>query len=307
MLSVSDSPQQPNQYLVADSTVAVIRLKHPAQRFVCLSASGLDTLLELGLEPVGGLRKGVARRPEFYGERSQQWINVGSWLRPNFSAIRQAQPDLILGWQFPHRFYRWRLASIAPVYMMGGSGYEEAILRLLDMGCLTQRMAAAEAAIAALNQQLATARLRLQNQPRQTVLIMGGSTLSRWVNRYPVETSTGTLGSVLQQLTYFPWSKPEPHRGEPGLTYLSLQRIAAADPDIIFVQSYAPTAQPLSQQLTNSPIWRQLKAVQTKQVYEIDPFWHWGNGTRLIRMMLKELLPLIYPQCFDRVGGSPDD
>ena len=298
MTQTSASQQPAHQYLVADSTVAVIRLKHPAQRIVCLSASGLDALLELGLEPVGGFHKGVAERPEFYGEQPPQWIDVGSWLLPNVAAIRRATPDLILGWQFPHRFYRWRLADIAPVYLMGGSGYEEAVLRLLDMACLTRRMAVAEAAIATLNQHLKTYHQRLQGQRYKTVLIMGGSTFSRYFNCYPVETQTGTLGSVLQQFTHFPWAKSDPQRGEPGLTYLSLEKMAIADPDVIFVQSYKPTALPLSQQLANHPIWQQLKAVKTQQVYEIEQFWHWGNGTRMIRLMLERLLPLIYPECF---------
>ncbi|MEO1297300.1 MAG: ABC transporter substrate-binding protein [Cyanobacteria bacterium J06636_16] len=303
MSSVPISQPLANQYLVADSTVAVIHLKHPAQRVVCLSASGLDVLLELGLEPAGGLSNGVARQPEFYGERSQQWIDVGSWLVPNFAAIRRAKPDLILGWQFPHRFYRWTLADIAPVYLMGGSGYEEAILRLLDMACLTGRMAAAEAAIATLDQQIETYRQRLQHQPHKTVLVMGGSMFNCWLNRYPVETHTGTLGSVLQQFTRFPWSKPAPERGEAGLTYLSLQNIAIVDPDVIFVQSYGPTATPLSKRLASHPTWQQLKAVKTQQVYEIEQFWHWGNGTRLIRLMLEQLLPVIYPSAFQNRQG----
>ncbi|MGD1859874.1 MAG: ABC transporter substrate-binding protein [Leptolyngbyaceae cyanobacterium] len=278
---------------MADSTAAIIRLKRPATRIVCLSASGLDALVELGLEPVGGLRSEVAIQPEFYGERSQQWPLVGAWLLPNFQAIRRLQPDLILGWQFPHRFYRRWLADIAPTYLMRGSGYEEAVLRLLDIASLTQRTSQAEAAIAALEQQLAQYRRQLQQEPRKTVLVMGVSRLSGWSDRYPVETQTGTLGSLLQEFTHFPWAKPQAHRGEPGLTYLSLQQIAEVDPEIIFVQSYGDT---LLQKLTQNPRWRSLQAVQNQQVYEIPQFWHWGNGTRLLRLMLQRVLPRIYPQ-----------
>ena len=290
------TPQAANKpYLVADSTTAVIRLKRPAQRLVCLSASGLDVLVELGLAPVGGSRSEVAAQPEFYGERSQPWATVGTWLLPNFRRIRELQPDLILGWQFPHRFYRHWLADIAPTYLMGGSGYEEAVLRLLDIASLTQRTVEAEAAIAQLDQQLASYHQRLQQEPRKTVLMMGASQLSRWSDRYPVETQTGTLGSVLQQFTDFPWVKPVATQGEPGLTYLSLQQIAQVDPDMIFVQSYGTAVLP---GLNRNRGWRSLKAVQTQQVFEVPQFWHWGNGTRLLRLMLQRLLPLIYPQAF---------
>ena len=107
-------------HLVADSTAAVTRLKRPAKRVVCLSASGLDVLSELRLEPVGALRSAVASQSEFYGDRSHQWPRVGSCFLPNFQMIRQLQPDLILGWQFPHRFYRCWLADIASTYLWEG-------------------------------------------------------------------------------------------------------------------------------------------------------------------------------------------
>ncbi|MCF2970920.1 hypothetical protein L1047_06900 [Synechococcus sp. Nb3U1] len=91
--------------------------KHPARQIVCLTATGFDVLAELGLEPVGGSASEVAERPEFYAEGAQTWPKVGSWLWPSFKTLRslQPEPDLILAWQFPHRFYQSRLAQIAPV------------------------------------------------------------------------------------------------------------------------------------------------------------------------------------------------
>lgn len=41
-------------------------------------------------------------------------------------------------------------------------------------------------------------------------------------------------------------------------------------------------------------MWRSLKTVQTQQIHEIPQYWHWGNGTRLMGMMVKRVLPLIY-------------
>ena len=94
------------QVRVVDFTGAEIKLAQSAKRIVCLTAAGLDILLELDMEPVGYLTKGVADKPEFYGERAKQFTSVGSWLVPNWKAVRKLNPDLILGWSFPHRFYR---------------------------------------------------------------------------------------------------------------------------------------------------------------------------------------------------------
>ncbi|MEO1131344.1 MAG: ABC transporter substrate-binding protein [Cyanobacteria bacterium J06639_1] len=292
------SAKHVDSYSVTDCTGQTIELDRPAQRIVCLSASGLDVVLELGLEPVGGLRAGVAECPEFYGRRSPQWPNIGSWLLPTFSTIRQTRPDLIIGWRFPHCAYRpWLRKSIAPVYLMGSSGYEAAILRLLDVAYLTDRTAVAELAIAAVERQLQTFSNRIRDRPPKTVLAIGGSAANCWLDIYPVETECGTLGSILKRFVRFPWSKRHRDRGEPGLTYLSLRRVLdIANPDVIFVQSYG--REPLSQQLDRHPIWNQFEAVKARQVYEIPPYWHWGNGTRLIRVMLHAMLPLIYPDSF---------
>ncbi|NJK54170.1 MAG: hypothetical protein HC936_17840 [Leptolyngbyaceae cyanobacterium SU_3_3] len=91
-------------YRATDATGAEIHLTQPAKRTVCLTATGIDSLAELGLEPVGYLSQGIADRPEFYGEHAQQFTSVGSWMLPNLKAIRNLQPDLILGWGFPHGF-----------------------------------------------------------------------------------------------------------------------------------------------------------------------------------------------------------
>ena len=68
----------------------------------------------------------------------------------------------------------------------------------------------------------------------------GGSGLNHLVNRFPIETVSGTFGSVLQQFTYYPWAKPDPARGEAGVDLsMSVQQIARVDPDVILVQSFA--------------------------------------------------------------------
>ncbi|MBF2050103.1 MAG: ABC transporter substrate-binding protein [Elainella sp. C42_A2020_010] len=276
----------------------IIHLNQPAERIVCLTATGIDVLAELGLEPVGYLSQGIADRPEFYGERAQQFTPVGSWMLPNLKGIRNLQPDLILGWEFPHRFYQRWLRQIAPTYLMSGSGYNTALTRLSDVAQLTGRMTEAEAAIQQLETQLETCRTTIPVHHKKTVLMMGGSTLNCLYRRFIVETNAGTFGNLLQSLTYYPWIEPTGQRMEPGLMTVSLNRILQINPDVIFVQTYPPSVAPLSQQLANHPIWKQLKAVQTHQVHEVEQFWHSGNGTRLIRLMLNQLLPIIYPQLF---------
>jgi len=284
-----------------DATGTEIHLNQPAQRIVCLTATGIDSLVELHLEPIGYLAQGIASYPEFYGDRAHQFPSVGSRMLPNLKTIRQLQPDLILGWVFPHRFYQRSLRNIAPTYLMSGSGYPSALRRLRNIAHLTGREADAELAIQRLEAQIRAYSTAIPSVEKKTVSMMGGSTLNCLTRRFIVETDAGTAGNLLSQLTHYPWAEPMGKRMEPGLMTVPLDRIVQVNPDVIFVQTYPPSTAPLSQQLANNPQWKRLKAVQTGQVYEVDKFWHSGNGTRIMRVMLSQLMPIIYPNYFPRL------
>lgn len=280
---------------VVDDTGTAINLKQPAQRIVCLTATGIDILAELGLMPVGYLSQGIANHPDFYGEGAQSIKPVGTWMLPNLSQIAALQPDLILGWSFPHRFYRPWLTQIAPVYLMTENSYGATLERLRQVGQLCDRTLEADRAIAQFKQRLEHYHHIATAYPSKTVLMMGGSILNRWMGKFLVETDSSALGCLLQQLTHYPWHEPEQHRGEPGLMMLPLSEILSVDPDIIFVQTYPHSKVPLSQQLAHHPCWQQLKAVQSGQVYEVDQFWHMGTGTRMLDLILDQLITQIYP------------
>jgi iron complex transport system substrate-binding protein len=288
-------------YRATDATGTEIHLNQSAQRIICLTATGIDILVELDLEPIGYLSQGIASRPEFYGNRAHQFTSVGSWMLPNLKTIRNLQPDLILGWVFPHQFYQRWLRQIAPTYLMSGSGYNAALARLRDIAQLTGRVTAAETAIQQLETQIETYRAAIPVNRKKTILMMGGSTLNYLSRRFIIETNAGTMGSLLQQLTHYPWMEPAGKRIESGLMTVSLDRILQINPDVIFVQTYPPSTAPLSQQLANNPRGKRLKAVQTGQVHEVDQFWHSGNGTRIMQVMLTQLMPIIYPNCFPRL------
>ncbi len=214
---------------------------------------------------------------------------------PDCSAIKSLQPDLIIGWTFPHRFYRGKLTRIASTYIMGGNGYKAFFTRLRDIGRLTGKLSKAERAIACLKERLIRYYSLIAQHKYKTVLFMGGSTLNYLSRRFIVETNAGTMGSIMEQFTHYPWLEPRRNR-EPGLTNASLEDILAVDRDVIFVQTYASSKAPLSEQLKENLFWQQLKAVQSDNVYEIEQLWHYGNGTHMINLTLDKLMPLIYPE-----------
>ena len=288
-----------SQLCRVDFTGMEIKLAKPAKRIACLTSAGLDILRELDLEPVGYLTEGIADRPEFYGELAKNFAPLGSWILPNIKAVRSLKPDLVIGWTFPHRFYRKLFGREIPLYLMGRNGYDAALQRLRDIAYLTNRVDRAEIAIAKMCDRVERYRNKIPTTAYKTVLFMGGSTINRLSRKFIIETNIGTFGSIIQQFSHYPWLEPKGYNMEPGLTNVSLQKILLVNPHIIFVQTYPPGKIPLSQQLKNNRIWRQLKAVQNNNVHEIEQLWHYANGTRMIGLTLDKLMPIIYPQILE--------
>ncbi|MEM7555066.1 MAG: ABC transporter substrate-binding protein [Cyanobacteria bacterium P01_A01_bin.84] len=285
-----------SQLYAVDFTGIQIKLAKPAKRIACLTSSGLDILRELDLEPVGYLAKGIADQPEFYGDLAHKFVPLGSWMIPNIKAVRSLKPDLIIGWTFPHRFYRKLFGCEIPLYLMGGNGYNAALQRLRDIAYLTNRVDRAETAIANFQIRLKMYHNTIPKSAYKTVLFMGGSIINRLSRKFIIETNIGTFGSIIKQFSHYPWLEPEGYNMEPGLTNVSLQKILSVNPDIIFIQTYTPGKIPLSEQLKTNKIWRQLKAVQNNNVHEIEQLWHYANGTRMIGLTIDKLMPIIYPE-----------
>ncbi|MEM9926835.1 MAG: ABC transporter substrate-binding protein [Cyanobacteria bacterium P01_D01_bin.50] len=288
-----------SELCTVDFTGVQIKLAQSAKRIACLTSSGLDILRELDLEPVGYLTKGIADQPEFYGDLAQKFVPLGSWMIPNIKAVRSLKPDLVIGWTFPHRFYRKLFGREIPLYLMGGNGYNAALQRLRNIAYLTNRVDRAEIAMANFQTRLKMYRNTIPKSAYKTVLFMGGSKINRLSGKFIIETNIGTFGSIIQQFSHYPWLEPKGYNMEPGLTNVSLQKILSVDPDIIFVQTYSSGKITLSEQLQNNKIWQQLKAVQNNNVHEIEQLWHYANGTRMIGLTLDKLMPIIYPTIFE--------
>ncbi|MEM6404945.1 MAG: ABC transporter substrate-binding protein, partial [Cyanobacteria bacterium P01_D01_bin.116] len=213
------------QLCTVDFTGVEIKLAQSAKRIACLTSSGLDILRELDLEPVGYLTKGIADKPEFYGDLAQKFVPLGSWIIPNIKAVRNLQPDLLIGWTFPHRFYRKFFGREIPLYLMGGNGYNAALQRLRNIAYLTNRVDRAEIAIANFQTRLEMYRNTIPKSAYKTVLFMGGSRINLLSSKFIVETNIGTFGSIIQQFSHYPWLEPKGYNMEPGLTNVSLQKI----------------------------------------------------------------------------------
>ncbi len=287
----SNAPSAPAALSITDATGVTINLPKVLERIACLTEICTDILYELGIEPVA-VNDPLAYEPEFWGKEAEARIPRigGSFFEPSLEDIAAVEPELVIGLAGVHESVRDALQSIAPLYIMDPLHYNDSIGYLKEVGRLTGKSAEAEAAAQNFLDKLANAKAAASKT--KTIVLLGGSDVN-----IAVETTGGVYGALLAEISNYPWPPPAETSGH-GATFVpyALEEILKVDPDVIFVESFlfAPDAKPVSEQLAEHPIWKELKAVQNQQVYETRvAVWAYGRGTRSLSIVLDEVLALV--------------
>jgi iron complex transport system substrate-binding protein len=279
-----------------DATHTTVTLSKRPARIVCLVSLCEDMLAQLGLSPVA-VNDTFGQDPHFFGPRAKSFMTIGgTFFQPDVEDIARANPDLVIGLANVDDSLRSALQPIAPLYIMNPASYKDSIIYLKDIGRQTGRSAQADQAAQRFLHKLAA--YRAKSPGNKSALLLYGSDVN-----FNIFTAASLPGSVLSQVTDYPWPAPGPGAPaasdhEPGAIPYSLEKILAVNPDVLFIASVG-AAQPLSKQLASSPVWSRLKAVQTHQVYEVNPAYYiFGRGTESLSLALDDAMHKLYPDVF---------
>lgn len=292
--------KESNAIVVADVTGVELEFEKEITRIACLTEICVDSLAELGLEPIAATVGGIASLPEFFGEDATSFQTIGgSFLEPNLEDIAAAQPELVIGLQGTHEGLREGLKDIAPLFITQPKTYVESVEFLEMMGELTGRKAEAEAAGKKLLDKLEA--YKDLSPKDKSALIMYGSDVN-----FGIDTAGSLVGSMLAEVTEYPWPAPAADGGHQagGMAY-SLEKVLETDPDWIFVEtfSFGDDAPSLSEQFKANPLWAKLQAVQQEQIVEVrTAIWASGRGTRSLGIVLDEAMQILYPDVVKEVG-----
>lgn len=283
---------QTGTIVVTDAAGATHELDGPAQRIVCLDGSCLDALDVLGLEPVASTQFDFVTSTEFWGPETDIVRIDGSFFEPDLEGIVAAEPDLILATRGVHADLPAALDGVAPVFLQSIPTVEAARDYLLAVGEMTGRADRAREAVEAFDAKLDA--YAQQRQAERVVVTMYGSDLD-----FGIDAADSIVGNLLARVTPYPW--PEAGEGSSGFMDFSVERLLEVDPDVIFVQSYqfSPDTPPLSEQMREHPLWGELKAVQSGDVYEVDTAW-WSAGRTIgvLERILDTVMTVTYPEEF---------
>ncbi|MGE5704909.1 MAG: ABC transporter substrate-binding protein [Clostridia bacterium] len=260
-------------------------IKGIPQRVVVLTTQGVETVLALGVKPVGAVSSFSA--DQFYdhvkGELEGVKV-VGTETQPNLEAIAALKPDIILGMTMRHEKIYKQLSAIAPtVFAEKPRGdwkenfklYAEALNKKTEgekvIGDWEKRIASFKE----------KAGVKLHTKV-SLVRFMPGK-----VRIYYKDTFAGV---ILKELGF---ARPEAQDKEEFAAEVTKERIPEMDGDILFYYVYETgdsKASQLEQEWTNDALWKNLNVVKNNKAYKVDDvIWNTSGGVKSANLLLNEL------------------
>ncbi|MDP9764241.1 ABC transporter substrate-binding protein [Deinococcus enclensis] len=261
-------------------------LKTPAKRVVALEYSFLDTLLALGVKPVGatlGTQGGDRGAPPYLAGRVAGITSTGSRAQPSFELMAASKPDLILADAFVHTDIYPQLSRVAPTaaFQSRRGSLDDLNAQTLAIGQLVGREAAARRLLA--DQKSLISKARAFANPKAPAFVAGVVT----PKSFTVHTNESFVGSFLEDLGRKNAVKV---RGTETQYELSLEGLVALQPQTLILFT-APDETPITESWKKNPLWQKLPAVARGRVYEFNrDNWTRGRGPLALKLMVAETI-----------------
>lgn len=253
--------------IVVDARGMEVTVPAQPKRIVALSEADLDSLLALGVKPVGTVQgRGQTGTPRYLGDRAAGIPIVGAINAPNIEAVLAAQPDLILAGNLADEQILAQLRLIAPtvVTFQTGEHWRTIFQRVAET---VGKTAEAQAVLQAYEARLAEVRASLGERANAEVSIV------RWNAQGPVYMLPGAFSStVIADLGLRRPAHQQSGTGTGHSPTLSLEMLDLLDADWIFVGTLAPEGEAVAAmtQVMNTPAFQQLNAVKEGHITLVD-------------------------------------
>lgn len=263
-----------------------LTLDQPARRVVALEYSFVDTLVALGVRPVGaalGTQGGDRGTPPYLQGRVKGVTVTGSRAQPSFETVAALRPDLILADAFVHTDVVPQLSRLAPTaaFQSRRGSLDDLNAQTLAIGKLVGREAAARRLLA--DQQALRNKARVFARKGAPPFVAAVAT----PKSLTVHTRGSFVGSFLEDLGR---RNLLPVKGDQTQYEISLEGLVALNPATLVLFT-APDETPVTASWKQSPLWQKLSAVQRGRVYEFSrDDWTRGRGPLALRQMVAQTI-----------------
>ncbi|ADV65948.1 ABC transporter substrate-binding protein [Deinococcus maricopensis] len=263
-----------------------LTLPAPAKRVIALEYSFLDTLIALGVQPVGGalgLQGGDRGAPTYLKALTRAVPAVGSRAQPNLEAMLALKPDLILSDAFVHTSLYPNLARLAPTaaFQSRRGSYEYLQQQVLDIGALVGRSDVARRLVD--DQARLVQKARAFANKKAPPVVMAVAT----EQTLTLHSSESFVGSLIEKLGRKNAVKPQ---GTTTQYEVGLEALVALNPATLVVFTGADE-KPIVREWAKNPLWNKISAVQRGRVFEFDrDLWTRARGPIALKTMLAQTI-----------------
>lgn len=240
-----------------------VTLTKKPERVVLLSPSLVGIMEALDGDYVAWAESGEER----VTERAKGKPKVGHLAHPNAEAIVAANPDLVIGYGKLHgKLAQMLEANHIPVYLLNLASYDdvrEAIRLCGEVSGHNERAAEVQEELARRMQQEID---RAPREPVRVAILFGTS------QAVTLDYETSIASDVARRLGFTDVFAGRDQTKSGRLAPFSLEALAAADPDVIFLRTMARHGElngVFDKALLDQPAWATLRAVRNGRVYQL--------------------------------------
>ena len=268
------------------------------QRIVVLSVEATETLLALGIKPVGAVRSETMEPSENWFAHIRDEMDgvpvIGLETQINLEAVASLQPDLIIGIKARQEALYPQLSAIAPTVFtdeFAGKLRENLnqVSDAVDMNDEGQELLNdLESRIELLSMKLDDAGLL----DHEVAVFRFQATGARYYY------NTSFAAGLIKELGF---ARPQLHDKDDFQEPLTMERIPEADADIHFYFTFA-AADPEAgfenaQNWLGHPLWQDLRAAKNGYVYQVDSdIWNKSYGILSSHKVLQNIEEALLPQ-----------
>ncbi|MER6575950.1 iron-siderophore ABC transporter substrate-binding protein [Nonomuraea sp. NPDC001023] len=259
------------------------------KRVVVLDTDKLDTMVSLGMAPVGAAQAGENQTwPEYLGSALSATKPVGTLQQPNIEAIMALKPDLILGSKFRQAAFYDKLSKIAPTVFTEKVGVTWKENFLLDADALGKKEQAS-GLLSAYEQRAGALGGKFGKLSVSIVRFMPTE-----IRMYGPESFSGIV--VADAGVQRPEAQRLADQDDKRFGKLSQENIAKADGDAVFFSAYGEAAAKSQATVTGGPLWKNLAAVKAGHAHDVDDeIWMTGIGVTAAGKILDDLEKYLSP------------
>lgn len=239
-----------------------------ASKIVSLDYAAAETLISLGLPPVGVQSADHWSRWVVEPELPESVANVGQDLAVNLEVIAALKPDLIITTPYTDML-RGRLEPIAPVHMVAvynqtGTPLKNAYVETENLGRLAGLQGDADAFLTSADAEFESLKVRLATKKRPPVALVN------FMDRRHVRVygASSLYQNVLDRVGLEnAWTRPTNYW---GFATVGLEELARHAPQNMHLIAFEPIVDEIKPTLASSPIWRTMPVVQNGN-YQVFP------------------------------------